>query len=131
ENYLRFLKVLVQERDPSAASANTLYKRRIGERLELLLQNDPGRLGPDGKLRVKVLFEGNPLVGVKVFACHRAADGQPPFVVSAVTTAKGLAEFKLDQPGLWLMRAVHMRPANGGTKTETQWDSFWAAYTFA
>ena len=34
ENYQRFLKVLVQERDPSAASANTLYKRRVGERLK-------------------------------------------------------------------------------------------------
>lgn len=131
ENYLRFLKVLVQEREPAAASANTLYKRRVGERLEMLLENDPGRLGPDGKLQVKVVFEGNPLAGAKVFACRRGADGQSPFVVSAVTTAKGLAEFKLDQPGLWLVRTVHMRAASGGPKAEPQWDSFWAAYTFA
>ena len=125
-----YLKTLVQAGIPTAASANTLYKRRIGQRLEILLENDPGRIEPNGKLAVKVLFEGNPLAGAKVFACRRAGEDRPSYVVSAVTSAKGLAEFKLDQPGLWLVRTVHMRAANGGPRAEAQWESFWAAYTF-
>ena len=130
ESYARYLKTLVQDRNATASHANTLYKRRVGQRLEILLENDPGGLGPDGTLKVKVLFEGTPLAGAKVVACRRAANERPPCVVSAVTSAKGLAEFKLDQPGLWLVRTVCMRAASGGPKAEAQWESFWAAYTF-
>ncbi len=131
ESYSRYLKALVQPGNPTAATPNTLYKRRIGQRLEVLLENDPGRIDPADKLTVKVLFEGNPLAGAKVFACHRMGEDQPPTVVSAVTSAKGLAEFKLDQPGLWLVRTVYMRATNSGPRTEAQWESFWAAYTFS
>ena len=135
EVYTRFLKVLIQERDPAANTANTLYKRRVGKRLEILLENDPGQLRSDGRLAVKVLFEDKPLAGAKIFACRRAkADGQKPVALSATTSAKGLAEFSLDQPGLWLVRLVHMRAAGPGAKSDPsppQWESFWAAYTFA
>lgn len=135
EVYTRFLKVLVQERDPTADTANTLYKRRVGKRLEILLENDPGQLRSDGRLAVKVLFEDKPLAGAKIFAYRRAkADGQKPVALTATTSAKGLAEFSLDQSGLWLVRLVHMRAAGPGAKSDLsppQWESFWAAYTFA
>ena len=134
EVYSRYLKSLIQERDPAAVTPNTLYKRRVGQRLEILLENDPRRLRPDGSLTVKVLFEGRPLAGAKVFACRRAqAEGQPPFVLTAATDAKGLAAFKLDQPGLWLVRLVHVRPAappEHRSENAPQWESSWAAYTF-
>ena len=133
EVYSRYLKSLIQERDPAAVTPNTLYKRRVGQRLEILLENDPRRLKPDGSLTVKVLFEDRPLAGTKVFACRRAAEGQPPFVLTAVTDPKGLAAFKLDQPGLWLVRLVHVRPAappEHRTENAPQWESSWAAYTF-
>ena len=131
EIYTRCLKTLVQEGNPAAA--NTLYKRRVGQQLEILLENDPGQLASaaGGEWTVKVLFEGSPLAGVKVAACRRAADGQPPRVLTAATSAKGLAKLKLDQPGLWLVRTVTMRAASGGTKTDAAtWESFWATYTF-
>lgn len=135
EIYLRFLKVLIQERDPAAVTANTLYKRRVGERLEILLENDPGQLRPDGRLTVKVLFEDKPLAGAKIFACRRAKiEGKTPTVLSATTSPNGLAEFALDQSGLWMVRLVHMRAAATGAKPDAnapQWESFWAAYTFA
>ena len=135
EVYLRFLKVLLQERDPAAVTANTLYKRRVGERLEILLENDPGQLRPDGRLKVKVLFEDKPLAGAKIFACRRAkTEGKGPMVLSATTSPNGLAEFALDQSGLWMVRLVHMRAEATSAKPDVnapQWESFWAAYTFA
>ena len=133
EVYSRYLKSLIQERDPAAVTPNTLYKRRVGQRLEILLENDPRRLPPDGRLTVKVLFEERPLAGAKVFACRRAAEGQPPFVLTGVTDAKGLTQFKLDQPGLWLVRLVHVRaaaPPEHRAENAPQWESSWAAYTF-
>ncbi len=131
ETYARFLKTLVQEANPTTATVNTLYKRRVGQRLEILLENDPGQLGSTGgELTVKVLFEGMPLAGTKISACRRAADDQPPHVATAVTSAKGLASLKLDQPGLWLVRTVTMRAATAGPRSDAAWESFWATYTF-
>ena len=132
ESYARFLKTLVQEGNPTVSTVNTLYKRRVGQRLEILLENDPGQLSSTGgELTVKVLFEGMPLAGTKIFAYRRAADDQQPHAATAVTSAKGLAELKLDQPGLWLVRTVTMRAANAVSKTDAvSWESFWATYTF-
>ncbi len=134
ESYTRCLKSLIQQRDPAAATPNTLYKRRVGQRLEILLENDPSRLRPEGLLTVKILFEGRPLTGTKVFACRRAAvEDQPPVVLTAATDVKGMATFKLDQPGLWLVRLVHIRPmpaAERKADNPAQWESIWAAYTF-
>ena len=132
ETYSRYLKMLIQERDLTAATPSTLYKRRVGQRLEILLETDPGRVKPDGVLAVKVLFEDKPLAGARVFAYCRPANGPAPAALTATTSARGLAEFKVDQPGLWLVRLVHMRSsADKRPDAPAQWESFWAAYTFA
>lgn len=132
EVYTRYLKALIQERDLAGSIPSTLYKRRVGQRLEILLENDPGRMQPDKMLTVKVLFEGKPLAGAKVFACRREAGDQGPLALTAVTSAQGLAEFKLDQTGVWLVRLVHFRaPAERRPEPTAAWESFWASYSFA
>lgn len=132
EMYSRYLKTLTQERDPLAATPSTLYKRRVEQRLEILLETDPGLMKPEGMLAVKVLFEGKPLVGARVFAYRRIPNEPSPDALTAITSARGLAEFKIDQPGLWLVRLVHMRPSvDKRPDAPAQWESFWAAYTFS
>lgn len=134
EVYTRYLKALVQDRDPAGSIPSTLYKRRVGQRLEILLENDPGRIGTDKRLTVKVLFEGKPLAGAKVFAYRRGAGGgqEPAAALTEITSAQGLAEFKLDQAGLWLVRLVHVRVPAAERKPEPSapWESFWATYCF-
>ena len=57
--------------------------------------------------------------------------GQDPVALTAVSSAEGLAEFKLDQPGSWLVRMVHIRvPAERKPESSAPWESFWAAYSF-
>ncbi len=132
ETYVRYLKALIQERDPAGSIPSTLYKRRVGQRLEILLENDPGRMKPDKSLTVKVLFEGKPLAGAKVFACRRDAGATGGLALTAETSAQGLAEFKLDQTGVWLVRLVHFRvPAERRPESTAPWESFWASYSFA
>lgn len=132
EVYSRYLKTLIQERDLAAATPSTLYKRRVGQRLEILLETDPGRMQPDEPLVVKVIFDGKPLPGARVFAYRRTGNDAPAPAMTASTSARGLAEFKVDQPGLWLVRLVHMRAAvDKRTDSPAQWESFWATYTFA
>ena len=131
EDYSRYLKTLIQERDPNAATPNTLYKRRVGQRLEILLETDPGRMQPDAPLTVKVIFDGKPLTGARVFAYRRTGSDAPLAAMTANTSARGSAEFKVDQPGSWLVRLVHMRAVTDKrTDAPAQWESFWAAYTF-
>ena len=131
EVYTRYLKALVQERDPAGSIPSTLYKRRVGQRLEILLENDPGRMKPDKALTVKVLFEGKPLVGAKVVAYRRETGEQAAPALTAVTSPQGLAEFKLDQTGVWLVRMVHFRvPTERRPESNAPWESFWASYTF-
>ena len=131
EVYTRYLKALVQDHDPAGSIPSTIYKRRVGQRLEILLENDPGRMRPDESLTVKVLFEGKPLAGAKVFAYRRSTTGQDPASLAEVTSAQGLAEFRLDQPGLWLVRMVHFRvPPERKPDASAPWESFWATYCF-
>ena len=131
EVYARYLKALIQDRDVAGSVPSTLYKRRVGQRLEILLENDPGRMKADKVLTVKVLFEGKPLAGARVFACRREAGGQEVVALPATTSALGLAEFKLDQTGLWLVRLVHFRvPTERKPESTAPWESFWASYSF-
>ena len=133
EVYTRYLKALVEEHDPMGSMPSTLYKRRVGQRLEILLENDPGRLKPDKMLTVKVWFEGKPLAGAKVFAYRREASEQgADHTLTATTSALGLADFKLDQTGVWLVRLVHFRvPVERRPESTAAWESCWAAYSFA
>ncbi len=131
EVYSRYLKALIQDRDVAGSIPSTLYKRRVGQRLEILLENDPGRMKPDKPLTVKVLFEGKPLAGAKVFACRREAGELGVVSLSATTSAQGLAEFKLDQSGVWLVRLIHFRmPTDRKPESTTPWESYWASYSF-
>ena len=135
----RCLKTLVPGQDPLSTLPNTFYKRRVEQRLEILLQNNPGRLQANHRLTVKVLFDGKPLVGAKVFAFRRdggasggtTAQGNPAVPITAATSAEGLAGFKVDQNGEWLLRVVHVRSgAERKNNPGGAWESFQAAYTF-
>lgn len=131
EVYARYLKALIQDRDLAGSIPSTLYKRRVGQRLEILLENDPGRMKPEKALTVKVLFEGKPLTGARVFAYRRDPGEAGVVALPATTSAQGLAEFKLDQTGVWLVRLVHFRvPTERRPESTAPWESFWASYSF-
>lgn len=122
ERYSRYLKSLVQ----AGSRHDETYRREIGFTLEIIPQANPYRLKPGAALKVKVLFEGKPLPNAKVFADNRgAADTRTQ---AARTSGDGIATFKMERPGLWLLRLVHMRRCEN--KAEADWESFWAAYTF-
>ena len=52
----------------------------------------------------------------------------PDARVTARTDAQGRARLRLDRPGVWLVKAVHMIPAPAGAGAD--WESFWASLTF-
>ena len=46
----------------------------------------------------------------------------------AHTDARGIARFKLEAEGLWLIRLVHLLPCQ--ECPDVDWESYWASYTF-
>jgi uncharacterized GH25 family protein len=123
ERYTRYLKALVQAGD----AHDDVFKMVLGQRLEIVPQAGPATLEAGGVLPVRVLFEGKPLAGAKVSAHHRTRD--KVVTLTATTSKEGLAEFKLEQAGPWLVRLVHVRRCE--KCDDADWESFWAAYTFA
>lgn len=123
ERYRRYLKALFQVGDKH----DDTYKLVLGQRLEILPQSNPYALKRGETLRVLILFEDKPLAGAKVFA-YNASSGKV-HEQSSVTANDGTVAFKLDRPGQWLIRLVHMRRCATDC-AEIDWESFWGAYSF-
>src|SRR3954453_1089694 len=104
------------------------FDRVFGQRLELVAEKNPYVMAGGGGLPVRLLYEGKPLAGALVMALQR---DRPDKVdkITARTDAKGRATLKLDRPGFWLVKAVHMIPAPPDAGAD--WESFWASLTFA
>jgi uncharacterized GH25 family protein len=94
----------------------------IGQTLELVPLHMPQI---DQVLPVALSFRGKPIADVLVVAIRK---GAPERVVRARTDAKGRVVLRLTDPGVWLIKAVHMEaaPPNAGV----DWESWWASMTF-
>ncbi len=133
EAYVRTLKCLVQvgEDDPDA-NPSELHRRVLGQRIEIVLLQNPYRLNPGDELDVQVLANGEPVQGQLVNA-YNGSSHAPVSKQQAHTDAGGVARFVLDGSGLWLIRLVNLTPCSGRTDGECEdadWDSAWAAYSF-
>lgn len=137
ERYSRALKALVTVAGPQGVpreAGEIVRDRALGLRLELILLDDPRRLGRGAPLAVELRFEGRPLAGALVEADPLGE--QPPApnrrrepALWARTDDRGRAVFELPTEGAWLLTAVHMLRAPGDTKED--WQSVWTALTFA
>ena len=104
------------------------FERVFNQRLELVAEKNPYALAGGGELPVRLLYEGKPLAGALVMALQRDRPDKVDKVM-ARTDARGRVTLKLDRPGFWLVKAVHMisAPPDAGA----DWESFWASLTFA
>jgi uncharacterized GH25 family protein len=123
ERYRRYLKALIQ----AGSETDATYALPLGHRLEILPQSNPSLSKVGDRLQVLVRFDGQPLAGAQVAALQRRGD--QTHEQHLVTDAAGKLECQLDGAGMWLIRLVHMRRVNDDPKVD--WESFWAAYSFA
>ena len=100
----------------------------LGHPIEIVLLDDPYAAARGDKLRVEVLLEGAPLPRAPVTA-HVRLPGGGVRTARARTNRRGVARIELTDPGVWLVRLVHLRPCDECTHTD--WESFWASYSFA
>ena len=129
ERYARTLKCLVKV---GKAAEGELYKRVLGQKIEILLLQNPYLLDPGDDLEVKVLFNGKPLRDQLVMAFNR--DGKRPVSKSkARTNGDGIARFTLDKRGVWLFRLVQLLPCSESSDadcSDVDWESYWSSYIF-
>src|SRR5262245_62987833 len=125
ERYWRFIKLLGRSGDETETD---LHHRFTGMQYEIVLLQNPFTMHAGDEQIVQLLFETKPLANATVSALHRATDGSL-VELKGVSDARGVARFTLVQPGVWLIRSVHMRPCKGCK--DADWESFWATYSFA
>jgi uncharacterized GH25 family protein len=99
--------------------------RAVGLTLELVLARNPYELRTGDELPVRLLYQSKPLRGALVVAMNRKSPAQK---LTARSGRDGRVRFRLDRPGDWLIKAVHMVPA--ATDSNADWESLWASVTF-
>jgi len=124
EVFSRCAKALIAVGGPGSAH-NQGFDRVFGQRIELVAEKNPYTLAGGGELPVRLLYQGKPLAGALVMALQRGR----PDKITARSDTKGRATLKLDRPGFWLIKAVHMIPAPADAGAD--WESLWASLTFA
>lgn len=123
ERYGRTFKSLVQIGE---SAGGDLHARVVGQKLEILLLQNPYLLDPGDSLHVQVLFEGRPLAGQRVTAFNGEGE-QRRSISHGRTNSDGVVRFALDREGFWLIRLLHLYPA---PVEDVDWESYWASYTF-
>ncbi len=124
EIYSRCAKALLSV-SGAIPGAGEGYDRALGLELELIPESNPYALKAGGTLPVHLLYKGKPLAGALVMALPAA---QPDAKLAVRTDARGRAALRLDSPGRWLVKVVHMIPAPADTGAD--WESLWASLTF-
>ena len=125
ERYWRFIKLLGRSGEDTETD---LHHRFTGMQYEIVLLQNPFTMHAGDEQIVQLLFDTKPLANAAVSALHRSADGTL-VELKGVSDARGVARFTLTQPGVWLIRSIHMRPCKGCK--DADWESFWATYSFA
>ena len=125
EVFSRYAKTFLNVGGRRGGKGGAGYDRVLGLTLELIPEKDPTGLTSGMELPVRLLYRGKPLAGVLVTALPH---DKPDTKVTARTDAEGRARVRLNQPGEWLVKAVHMIPAPAGAGAD--WESFWASLTF-
>jgi uncharacterized GH25 family protein len=121
EAYSRHSKALIRVGD----AEGSVIDRPMGLRLELVAEPDLSR-APDGELRsFRLLHDGKPLAGALVSATRPGTtDGD----LQVRTGADGRASFRLREPGMWRVAAVHL--IEPPRDVAADWESLWASLTF-
>ena len=118
ETYFRCAKSLIAADPLPQAAADQV----LGFPLELIAETNPYRTP---KLRLRLLYQHQPLAGALVVAFNKA---EPLAKLKARTDGNGRVEFDLLRRGTWLATSVHMIPAP--LLSGYDWKSLWASLSF-
>ena len=137
--YAKYAKTVVE----IGTNGPRAFVRIAGHPLEFIPQADPTRLRAGDTLRVRLLYHGQPLVGIRVHSDVVDSAGSPPAATGAtqgtaastasttdyVTDADGLIRVPITRAGLWNVRTIHIVQADAASGAD--WDAHWATLVFS
>jgi uncharacterized GH25 family protein len=97
----------------------------LGLPLEIVPERNP-YAALDGKLPVRVFFEGQPLAGALVKLTRLEHDNEP--VEERQTDQSGRASFSVSPSGTWLLNVVWTQPVTA--PSEVDFDTTFSSLTF-
>lgn len=122
EYFVRCAKTLLRA---GPVTPGRLFDQPLGFPLELVPLDDPGLLQPGDTLRVRLLYEGKPIEGIRVRAFTKDRPREP---LDVRTDSAGSVQLLLPGGGIWFIKAVHMRRLEDDPNAD--WESFWASLLF-
>lgn len=106
--YEKFAKTLL-----NPAVDNDLYKKNLGQELEIVLLTNPAEIKGEGEIKIQTFLYGKPAktpLGVTYDGYSKEED---TYLAEVETDAQGLATVKITQPGLWMLRIAHTDELTG------------------
>ncbi len=100
--YEKFCKVLL-----SGPKPNDIYKKVLGDTLEIVPLTNPEAVQPGEEIAVQVLFKGKP-VSTEIKATYDGFSDRPnTYAYVTEANEKGVAYVNIDHEGLWMIRAEY------------------------
>jgi uncharacterized GH25 family protein len=103
ETYVKLAKSFVRVGEPGDDRS---WAEPAGLALEIVPEADPTSLTPAEPVRLRVLEDGGPAVGLAVAAV--AGGEEKP--IGRTTDSEGRVTLPLSRPGQWLIKAIRIRP---------------------
>jgi Domain of unknown function (DUF4198) len=124
ERYTKWAKAVIDVGELDAGDDEP-WAVPVGETLEIVPLDAPNRVAPGGRLRLRLLFEGEPLAGAHLIGSRASG---PERELSVTTDEAGEAAVSPSVAGRWQVRAIHM--IRRDEDPEMHWESFWCTLTF-
>ncbi|MEQ9616858.1 MAG: DUF4198 domain-containing protein [Phycisphaerales bacterium] len=120
ETYYRCSKSIINVDDTTQHPHDTA----IGLPLEIVVSDFCGR---DSRVRATILFENEPVEGLRVVA---ARAGDPARLYESVTDSNGQVELIATGTGPFILTSLHMVRAPQSGSQQADWVSYWSSLTF-
>lgn len=127
ERYARSIKCLFKVGKANPKN-NNLFSKVIGQKIELILLQNPYALTKGDLLEAQLFFKGQPLPKTAVMALYKNREGKTAELIN-YTDDEGKVLFRIKESGLWVIRTTHLFPCEGCQ--EVDWESHWASFSFA
>ncbi len=125
ERYAKWAKAVIDVGVLEEDEESPAWSKPVGHLLEIVPSVNPNAVAPGGPLTVRVVYDGEALVGASVMGGKAGGSGGE---ILTKTDGEGLVEVTISSAGRWFLRTIHMIRLDDDP--EVRWESFWATLTF-
>jgi len=122
EYYQRSVKTIVQV----GTKKTEVYKKQTSLPLDIIPLSHPYTIGNNQLMKVKFLFNGEPLANKKIKTWHKLLNQVTDSTF--ISDEKGEISFPVETSGEWIVSCVHMIHIPNDAKA--QWQSYWGSVTW-